>query len=194
MHELNGANQWHISIGGDYGLNFASYVGCSVGALRGPGGQHVWPASGFDPGLPDSDSLKLAYEQWWLELVRYKTDCILAGKHPLLHQPPGFETVADLALRQTCAGLWPAFIEWWEMEVGGQTAMRFWEAAPDIYNYINEFEVQTGRSISTFTLRIDLVYGIKEPVKPVHGYLLLPPGYKYLVNKQWWITLLEEYC
>lgn len=120
MHELNGANQWHISIGGDYGLNFASYVGCSVGALRGPGGQHVWPASGSDPGLPDSDSLKLAYEQWWLELVRYKTDCILAGRHPLLHQPPGFETVADPALRQTCAGLWPAFIEWWEMEVGGR--------------------------------------------------------------------------
>lgn len=192
--EMNGANQWHISISGDYGLNFAAYVGCSLGALRGPEGQHLWPLSSAVHPLPVSDPLILSYKQWWEGLVQYKAECIQAGKHAFLHQPPGFADIADAALREYCAGQWPAFIEWWNMEAGGQIAMQYWEGAPDIYNYINEFELQTGRGVGAFTLQIDLVYGIAEPVKPLKGYLVVPPGYKHLVNRQWWLTLLHEYA
>lgn len=194
MHELNGTNNWHISIAGDYGLNFASYVGCSIGVLRGPEGQGLWPASLFQHRFPERNALALPYSQWWEELVRHKAECFLTGRQSLQHQPPGFERIADLTLRQYCTELWPAFTEWWGMEMGGQAAMSFWEGAPFIYNYINEYELHTGRSICPFTLQLDVVYGIPEPVKPVKGYILVPPGYQYLVNKQWWLTLLQEYC
>lgn len=186
-------NTWTICFSGDYDLNFLMFVASAHGLLTDEFGEDTWPGSQFSSGGRSNEKFKGQWNELWKQCI-YKKGLIKSGiQRSLILDPPEFSMITDKNVRAVLIHMWPSFIKWWNMPAGGQAAMNYWEGAPNLLSYVQEFESQIGRKIKPFKLDIDLVYtGLREPIEVNEQYMIMPVKIDYLLNRDWWMKRFEE--
>ncbi|WP_146752112.1 MULTISPECIES: hypothetical protein [Paenibacillus] len=187
-------NSWTICISGEYDLNFIMYVASAHGLLTDGFDDAAWPNSKSLNVEQSNEKFKEQWKELWNESI-YKKGERRKGKHQnLIIDPPDFSMIREGDLKAVLINMWPSFIKWWNMPAGGQIAMHYWEAQPDLLAFVQEFESQVGRKINPFRLDVDLVYtGLKAPIEVNEQFIVMPIKLEYLWKKDWWIERFKDY-
>lgn len=187
-------NSWSVCLSGDFDLNFLMFVASAHGLLTEEFEESTWPSSQF---LSAGQSNQRFNEQWkelWNQSIYKKGLLKEKNQGSIVLDPPNFLTIKEEEVKAVLINLWPSFNRWWNMPAGGQIAMNYWEAKPDIMAFVQEFESHVGREIKSFNLHVELVYtGLKEPIEVNKQYIIMPIKAEYLLKKDWWITRFKEH-
>ena len=175
-------------------MNFLMYVASAHGLLADEFGEGTWPTSQSSNGGQSNEKFKAQWKELWNQSI-YKKGLLKSGRQKnLILDPPDFSMIRENDVRNVLINMWPSFIQWWNMPAGGQIAMHYWEGAPDLLSFVQEFESQVGRKIKPFKLDIDLIYtGLREPIEVNEQFMILPIKTEYLLKKDWWIKRFEEH-
>ncbi|MBD8497255.1 hypothetical protein [Paenibacillus arenosi] len=187
-------NSWSVCISGDYDLNFLMFVGSAHGLLTEGFGGAVWPTGQFLHAGRSNEKLKEQWIELWNQIIYKKGILKRENQKYLILDPPKFSMIREEEVKAVLINMWPSFISWWNMPAGGQIALHYWEAKPDIIAFVEEFESQVGSEIKPFKLDIDLVYtGLREPIEVNQQFILMPIKAEYLLEKNWWIKRFNDH-
>ncbi|MEC0129147.1 hypothetical protein [Paenibacillus pabuli] len=187
-------NSWTICISGEYDLNFLMFVASACGLLTDEFEEGVWPNSQFLNVEQSNEKFKEQWKELWNQSISKKGERKRGNHQNLIIDPPHFSMIREEDLKAVLIKMWPSFIKWWNMPAGGQIAMHYWEAKPDLLAFVQEFESQVGRKIKPFRLDVDLVYtGLNEPIEVNEQFIIMPIKSEYLMKRDWWIKRFKEY-
>ncbi|HBU81617.1 MAG TPA: hypothetical protein DEF35_08250 [Paenibacillus sp.] len=187
-------NSWTICISGEYDLNFLMFVASACGLLTDEFEEGVWPESQPLNVEQSNEKFKEQWKELWNQSISKKGERKRGNHQNLIIDPPDFSMIKEENLKAVLINMWPSFIKWWNMPAGGQMAMHYWEANPDLLTFVQEFESQVGREIKPFRLDVDLVYtGLREPIEVNEQFIIMPIKSEYLLKKDWWIKRFKEY-
>lgn len=187
-------NSWSICMSGEYDLNFLMYVASVHGLLTEEFEESTWPSSQFSSVGRSNQKLQEQWKKLWNQSIYKKGLLKRSNQRYLVLDPPDFSMIREEDVKDMLINMWPSFINWWSMPAGGQTAMNYWEAKPDLIAFVQEFENQAGREIKPFNLHVDLLYtGLKEPIEVNNQFIIMPMKTEYLLKKDWWINRFKEH-
>lgn len=98
-----------------------------------------------------------------------------------------------IELRECCKKSYPFFIEWWNMQAGGNAAISFYEIIGNdkFCNYIEELECKLNKKAKIFNLYIDIVYtGVPDVLDVDDEYIIVTPNGYISLDKKWWMDKL----
>ncbi|MFS0870371.1 hypothetical protein [Paenibacillus xylanilyticus] len=175
-------------------MNFLMFVASAHGLLTEEFEEGTWPTSQSLNGERSNEKFKEQWKELWEQCIYKKGLRKRGDMKSLLMDPPEFSMIREKDVRTVLINMWPSFIKWWNMPAGGQIAMHYWEGAPDLLAFVQEFESHVGRKIKPFKLDIDLVYtGLREPIEVNEQFMIMPIKTEYLLKRDWWIKRFKEH-
>lgn len=100
-----------------------------------------------------------------------------------------------IELRECCKKSYPYFIEWWNMQAGGNTAISFYEiiVGNKFCDYVEELECKLNKKTKPFNLNLDIVYtGVPNILDVSDEYMVLTPNGYINLSKDWWMKKLTK--
>lgn len=100
-----------------------------------------------------------------------------------------------IELRECCKKAYPYFIEWWDMQAGGKSAISFYEIMVEnrFCDYIDELKCELNRKVKEFNLYIDIVYtGVPDVLDVNDEYIVITPNGYINLTKDWWMRKLAK--
>jgi hypothetical protein len=196
---------WVIRTSTDELLNFIIFTGCMYNLIDDKNfdeSNTPWPTNvsnlNFE-GL-NYNKLKSQWKLWFNEILGEKCNninpermCILVDE---IYNVSDFSELEYMELRACCKKAYPYFIEWWDMQAGGKSAISFYEiiGSSKFSEYIEELECELDRKVKPFNLYIDIVYtGVPNVLDLDDKYIIVTPNGYLNLNKEWWIKKLIKF-
>jgi hypothetical protein len=171
---------WSVSFDSPESLNYAVYLGCSVGVIKN---DDSWPDSINEESIVE---LREEWNTWWNDLVSERKKQIKDGLYAF---NPHDLMSPNSKLNRFSRDMYPSYIKWWQMPAGGRNALIFFEnlASERVQKYIESFEGKTGRPIHSLNLNIDFVYtGLQNNIDE-ENYVVTSSFQTIIANESWWI-------
>lgn len=190
---------WAIRTSTDELLNFIIFTGCMYNLIDDKNfddSNTPWPTNllNTDCKKLQSDKLKLQWKLWFNNAIEEKCNNINPNKMSVLvnekYNVNDFSQLQYIELRECCKKAYPLFIEWWEMQAGGKSAISFYEiiVGNKFCDYIEELECQLNKKSKPFNLYIDMVYtGVPDVLDINDEYVIVTPNGYLSLDREWWI-------
>lgn len=193
---------WAIRTSTDDLLNFIIFTGCMYNLIDDENfdeSNTPWPTklSNLDFDNLYISKLKLQWKQWFNNTIEEKYNDINPDKMCVAidekYNISNFLELEYTELRECCKKSYPHFIEWWEMQAGGKSAISFYEiiVGNKFCDYIEELERKLNRKAKPFNLYIDIVYtGVPNVLDISDKYIVVTPNGYLNLTKDWWMKKL----
>ncbi len=195
---------WSIRTSKDELLNFIIFTGCMYNLIDNENfneSNTPWPTNLSNLVFDDLhiEKLKLQWKLWFNGVIEKRCNNINHNRMSLLvseiYNVNNFLELEYIELRECCKKAYPYFIEWWDMQAGGKSAISYYEIMVEnrFCDYIDELECELNRKVKGFNLYIDIVYtGVPDVLDVNDEYIVITPnGYIYL-TKDWWMRKLAK--
>lgn len=193
---------WTIKTCGDELLNFIIFTGCMYKLIDDENfdeSNTIWPTNllNLDFENLNTNKLKSQWKLWFNSVIEKRCSNINFNEMSTLvdeiYNTSDFLELEYIELRECCKKSYPYFIEWWEMQAGGKSAISFYEIMGEnkFCYYIEELESKLNKKAKPFDLYIDIVYtGVPDVLDVSDNYIVVTPnGYITLTN-EWWLEKL----
>lgn len=193
---------WAIRTSTDELLNFIIFTGCMYNLIDDKHfneSNRPWPTSILNSDYKNlnNDKLKSQWKLWFNSVIDKKSNNINPNKMCTLineiYNVNDFLELEYIELRECCKKSYPFFIEWWNMQAGGNAAISFYEiiGGDKLCNYIEELECKLNKKAKIFNLYIDIVYtGVPDVLDVNDEYIIVTPNGYISLDKKWWIDKL----
>ena len=193
---------WAIRTSTDELLNFIIFTGCMYNLIDDKHfneSNRPWPTSILNSDCKNlnNDKLKSQWKLWFNSVIDKKSNNINPNKMCTLitqiYNVNDFLELEYIELRECCKKSYPFFIEWWNMQAGGNAAISFYEiiGGDKFCNYIEELECKLNKKAKVFNLYIDIVYtGVPDVLDVNDEYIIVTPNGYISLDKKWWIDKL----
>ena len=193
---------WSIRTSTDELLNFIIFTGCMYNLIDDENfneSNTPWPTNLSSLVFDDlhMDKLKLQWKLWFSGVLEERCNNINPNKMCIFiderYNVNNFLELEYTELREWCIKSYPYFIEWWDMQAGGKSAISFYEiiGGSKFCDYINELECDLNRKVKGFNLYIDIVYtGIPDILDINDKYIVVTPNVYINLTKDWWMKKL----
>ncbi|SCI68558.1 Uncharacterised protein [uncultured Clostridium sp.] len=193
---------WAIRTSTDELLNFIIFTGCMYNLIDDKyfnESNRPWPTSILNSDYKNlnNDKLKSQWKLWFNSVIDKKSNNINPNKMCTLitqiYNVNDFLELEYIELRECCKKSYPFFIEWWNMQAGGNAAISFYEiiGSDKFCNYIEELECKLNKKAKVFNLYIDIVYtGVPDVLDVNDEYIIVTPNGYISLDKKWWIDKL----
>ena len=193
---------WAIRTSTDDLLNFIIFTGCMYNLIDDENfdeSNTPWPTKLSNPDFDNLhiSKLKSQWKQWFNNTIEEKYNdinsdkmCVAIGEK---YNISNFLELEYTELRECCKKSYPHFIEWWEMQAGGKSAISFYEiiVGNKFCDYIKELERKLNRKAKPFNLYIDIVYtGVPNVLDISDEYIVVTPNGYLNLTKDWWMKKL----
>ncbi|MBC8632101.1 hypothetical protein H8697_10375 [[Eubacterium] tenue] len=193
---------WAIRTSTDELLNFIIFTGCMYNLIDDKyfnESNRSWPTSILNSDCKNlnNDKLKSQWKLWFNSVIDKKSNNINPNKMCTLineiYNVDDFLELEYIELRECCKKSYPFFIEWWNMQAGGNAAISFYEiiGSDKFCNYIEELECKLNKKAKIFNLYIDIVYtGVPDVLDVNDEYIIVTPNGYISLDKKWWMDKL----
>jgi len=190
---------WAIRTSTDELLNFIIFTGCMYNLIDDKNfddSNTPWPTNllNTDCKKLQSDKLKLQWKLWFNNTIEEKCNNINPNKMCVLvnekYNVNDFSQLQYIELRECCKKTYPLFIEWWEMQAGGKSAISFYEiiVGNKFCDYIEELECKLNKKSKPFNFYIDMVYtGVPDVLDINDEYVIVTPNGYISLDREWWL-------
>ncbi|MCC3866197.1 hypothetical protein K0040_18240 [Terrisporobacter petrolearius] len=190
---------WAIRTSTDELLNFIIFTGCMYNLIDDKNfddSNTPWPTNllNTDCKKLQSDKLKLQWKLWFNNTIEEKCNNINPNKMCVLvnekYNVNNFSQLQYIELRECCKKTYPLFIEWWEMQAGGKSAISFYEiiVGNKFCDYIEELECKLNKKSKPFNFYIDMVYtGVPDVLDINDEYVIVTPNGYISLDREWWL-------
>ena len=195
---------WSIRTSKDELLNFIIFTGCMYNLIDNENfneSNTPWPTNLSNLVFDDLhiEKLKSQWKLWFNGVIEKRCNNINHNRMSILvseiYNVNNFLELEYIELRECCKKAYPYFIDWWDMQAGGKSAISYYEIMVEnrFCDYIDELRLELNRKIKGFNLYIDIVYtGVPDVLDVNDEYIVITPnGYMYL-TKDWWMRKLAK--
>ncbi|MCR8747121.1 hypothetical protein [Romboutsia lituseburensis] len=200
----NTDESWTIKTCGDELLNFIIFTGCMYKLIDDKNfdeSNTIWPTNllNLDFENLNTNKLKLQWKLWFNSVIEKRCSdidfnemCTLVNE---IYSTIDFLELEYIELRECCKKSYPYFIEWWEMQAGGKSAISFYEIMGEnkFWYYIEELESKLNKKAKPFDLYIDIVYtGVPDVLDVNDNYIVVTPNGYLTLSDEWWMNKLVK--
>ena len=205
MIDKNTNQSWSIKTSTDELLNFIIFTGCMYNLIDNKNfdeSNTPWPTNLLNLDFEDLnyDNLKSQWKLWFNDTLEEKCNNINTDKicMPIeeIYNVSNFSELKYTELRDLCKKSYPYFIEWWNMQAGGKSAISFYEiiCCNKFSEYIDELENELNIKVKPFNLYIDIVYtGVANILDVSDNYIVVTPNGYLNLNKDWLVKKLIKF-
>ena len=193
---------WAIRTYTDELLNFIIFTGCMYNLIDDENfdeSNTPWPTklSNSDFENLHINKLKSQWKLWFNDVIEERCNNINLDKMCVfvneIYNINNFLELEYTELRECCKKSYPHFIDWWDMQAGGQSAISFYEimGGSKFCDYIEELECKLNKKAKPFNLYIDIVYtGVPNVLDINDKYIVVTPNGYLNLTKDWWMKKL----
>ncbi len=192
---------WSIRTSKDELLNFIIFTGCMYNLIDNENfneSNTPWPTNLSNLVFDDLhiEKLKSQWKLWFNGVIEKRCNNINHNRMSILvseiYNVDNFLELEYIELRECCKKAYPYFIDWWDMQAGGKSAISYYEIMVEnrFCDYIDELRRELNRKVKGFNLYIDIVYTGVLDVNDEY-IVITPNGYMYL-TKDWWMRKLAK--
>lgn len=195
---------WSITTSKDELLNFIIFTGCMYNLIDNENfneSNTPWPTNLSNLVFDDLhiEKLKLQWKLWFNGVIKERCNNINHNRMNILvseiYNVNNFLELEYIELRECCKKAYPYFIEWWDMQAGGKSAISFYEIMVEnrFCDYIDELKCELNRKVKEFNLYIDIVYtGVPDVLDVNDEYIVITPNGYINLTKDWWMRKLAK--
>lgn len=201
---LENSESWSIITFNEDLLNFAVFTGCMYNLIDDEvfDEDNVrWPANIVINNCKECDhsKLKTQWSNWFNDIVN--NQAVNIGKDTMhnfieeIYDISNFKELEYVELRECCKTAYPNFIEWWNMQAGGKTALSLYEyIGGEIFcEYVEGLENKLNRKAKPFKLYIEIVYtGVPKVLEVNENYMIVTPNGYMGSDREWWLNKLSK--
>ena len=193
---------WAIRTYTDELLNFIIFTGCMYNLIDDENfdeSNTPWPTklSNSDFENLHINKLKSQWKLWFNDVIEERCNNINLDKMCVfvneIYNINDFLELEYTELRECCKKSYPHFIDWWDMQAGGKSAISFYEimGGSKFCDYIEELECKLNKKAKPFNLYIDIVYtGVPNVLDINDKYIVVTPNGYLNLTKDWWMKKL----
>lgn len=201
----NTNQSWSIKTSTDELLNFIMFTGCMYNLIDNKNfdeSNTPWPTNLLNLDFENLNygNLKSQWKLWFNDTLEEKCNNVNSDKiyMPIeeIYNVSNFSELKYTDLRELCKKSYPYFIEWWNMQAGGKSALSFYEiiCSNKFSEYIDELENELNIKVKPFNLYIDIVYtGIPNVLNISDNYIVVTPNGYLNLNKEWLVKKLNKF-
>ena len=201
----NTNQSWSIKTSTDELLNFIMFTGCMYNLIDNKNfdkSNTPWPTNLLNLDFENLNygNLKSQWKLWFNDTLEEKCNNVNSDKiyMPIeeIYNVSNFSELKYTELREICKKSYPYFIEWWNMQAGGKSAISFYEiiCSNKFSEYIDELENELNIKVKPFNLYIDIVYtGIPNVLNISDNYIVVTPNGYLNLNKEWLVKKLNKF-
>lgn len=205
MIHKNTNQSWSIKTSTDELLNFIMFTGCMSNLIDDKNfdeSNTPWPTNLSNLDFEDLNygNLKSQWKLWFNDTLEEKCNNVNTDKiyMPIeeIYNVSNFSELKYTELREIYKKSYPYFIEWWNMQAGGKSAISFYEiiCSNKFSEYIDELENELNIKVKPFKLYIDIVYtGVPNVLDVSDNYIVVTPNGYLNLNKEWLVKKLIKF-